>query len=87
MESNNRAIYWVPYVLWIALFVVAPILLIVYYSFQGLDGEFTLANYRNFFTPVYFNDDPQLVLVCVSHYTVLPAYCVPGGLLYYTFEV
>lgn len=53
MESNNRAIYWVPYVLWIALFVVAPILLIVYYSFQGLDGEFTLANYRNFFTPVY----------------------------------
>lgn len=43
----------IPYVLWIALFVIAPIALIVYYSMLDLDGNFTLSNYANFFTPVY----------------------------------
>ena len=43
----------VPYVLWIALFVIAPIALIVYYSMLDLNGNFTLANYQKFFTGVY----------------------------------
>ncbi|MDN4492348.1 ABC transporter permease [Ureibacillus aquaedulcis] len=42
-----------PYIIWIALFVIAPIVLIVYYSMLDLNGNFTLANYRNFFSPVY----------------------------------
>lgn len=33
MNRRTRTVYLVPYVLWILLFVVAPILLIVYYSF------------------------------------------------------
>lgn len=48
-----RLLYAVPYYAWIFLFVIAPIVLIVYYSFINLSGEFTLENYRNFFTPVY----------------------------------
>ncbi|MFC7685583.1 ABC transporter permease [Ureibacillus sp. GCM10028918] len=43
----------VPYTIWIALFVIAPIILIVYYSMLDLNGHFTLANYQNFFSPVY----------------------------------
>ncbi len=53
METRGRNIYLIPYVLWIALFVVTPIILILYYSFIDIDGNFTLANYKKYFTPVY----------------------------------
>ncbi|ALS26319.1 ABC transporter permease [Paenibacillus cisolokensis] len=53
MSSNTRNLYLIPYVAWIALFVVAPILLIVYYSFFDVEGQLTLDNYAKFFTPVY----------------------------------
>lgn len=53
MGNKARSIYLIPYMLWIVLFVVAPILLIVYYSFFDIEGSFTLSNYAKFFTPVY----------------------------------
>ncbi len=49
----SRNIYFIPYVLWIALFVIAPILLILYYSFFDIEGNLSLINYQKFFTPVY----------------------------------
>lgn len=44
-----------PYVLWIALFVLVPLLLIVYFSFKadGANGGFTLESYKRFFDPLY----------------------------------
>ncbi len=36
------------------MFVIAPIALIVYFSFFDLTGNFTLDNYKNFFSSVYF---------------------------------
>ncbi|WP_060209629.1 ABC transporter permease [Sporosarcina koreensis] len=54
-KSRLRSIYSIPYTAWILLFVLAPIALIVYYSFFDLAGNFTLANYRNFFTSVYLS--------------------------------
>lgn len=53
MKHNIRPLYFLPYVLWIVLFVILPILLIVYYSFFNIEGEFSFENYRKFFTPVY----------------------------------
>lgn len=53
MRTNTRNYYLIPYLLWIALFVVAPIVLVVYYSFFNVEGEFTFGNYAKFFTPVY----------------------------------
>ncbi|GIN87739.1 spermidine/putrescine ABC transporter permease [Heyndrickxia sporothermodurans] len=53
MQTKSRNIYLIPYVLWIILFVVAPILLILYYSFFNIEGELSFENYKNFFTPVY----------------------------------
>ncbi|WP_062353848.1 ABC transporter permease [Bacillus kwashiorkori] len=53
METRSRNLYLIPYVLWIALFVVTPILLVVYYSFFDIEGNFTFSNYQKFFTPVY----------------------------------
>ncbi|MDQ0230298.1 ABC transporter permease [Metabacillus malikii] len=42
-----------PYLLWITLFVIAPIGLILYYSLLDINGDFTLVNYKNFFTSAY----------------------------------
>ncbi|WP_340081452.1 ABC transporter permease [Terribacillus sp. FSL K6-0262] len=52
-NKTTRNLYTIPYVIWIAFFVIAPILLVLYYSFQDIDGSFSLTNYRNFFTPIY----------------------------------
>lgn len=48
-----RPVFTVPYVAWIILFVIAPIALIVYFSFFDLAGNFTLDNYKNFFSSIY----------------------------------
>ena len=53
MQYRARNIYLIPYAAWIVLFVVAPIVLIAYYSMFDIDGVLTLDNYRRFFTPVY----------------------------------
>ncbi len=44
----------VPYILWIALFVIVPIALVVRYSFFDLSGHFTFNNYQSFFSSIYF---------------------------------
>lgn len=55
MNSSRmtRSWYMLPYTLWMVFFVIAPIVLVVYYSFLNIDGQFSLANYQKFFTPVY----------------------------------
>ncbi|KRK48728.1 ABC transporter permease subunit [Secundilactobacillus kimchicus] len=50
--SNRRFSNWafyVPYGLWIGLFVIAPVALIIYQSFLNLDHHFSLENYATFF--------------------------------------
>jgi len=44
-----------PYVIWLAVFVVAPLILIVLYAFADGEGAFTLANFAKMgkFTPVF----------------------------------
>ena len=48
-----RNMYMVPYVVWVLLFVIAPILLVLYYSFFDIHGNLSFINYERFFTPVY----------------------------------
>ncbi|MGM9926119.1 MAG: ABC transporter permease [Bacillus sp. (in: firmicutes)] len=50
---SNRVLYAIPYYIWMLLFVIAPIVLVLYFSFVDIEGGFTLANYQKFFTPVY----------------------------------
>ena len=45
-----RRMYSIPYTAWLLLFVIAPVLLIVYQSFFDMNGQFTLENYRIYFT-------------------------------------
>ena len=53
MNKISRRLYSIPYFLWIVLFVVLPVLLVAYYSFFDVSGNFTFDNYRRFLTPVY----------------------------------
>ena len=48
---KNKHLAWLsaPYVLWMALFVVAPILIITAYAFSSQAGGFTLAHFSNMF--------------------------------------
>lgn len=52
--KNNRLAF--PYVGWIALFVILPLVLIVVYAFTARDGGFTLENFSNMqmYLPVFF---------------------------------
>ena len=44
----RRRNWTIPYVLFLAIFVVIPLLLIVYYAFTNDEGMFTFANFRKF---------------------------------------
>lgn len=52
MKNSKLA---VPYVAWMALFVIAPLVLILLYSFTSRDGGFTLANFSTMgaYLPVF----------------------------------
>lgn len=49
MNKNSRMFFSIPYILWLALFVVTPLAMVFYQSFFGIDGQFTLGNYANYF--------------------------------------
>ncbi|MCT1901362.1 ABC transporter permease [Oceanobacillus sojae] len=52
-NKTFRHLFMLPYALWIIIFVIAPILLVVYFSFFDINGNFSLTNYKNFFTATY----------------------------------
>ncbi|MBM7642943.1 ABC transporter permease [Streptococcus loxodontisalivarius] len=43
-------LFSLPYLLWIFLFVLAPLALIIYQSFFDINGQLTLDNYKTFFS-------------------------------------
>ncbi len=45
--KNKRSLFAVPYVGWMALFVVAPIVMVVIYAFTTAAGGFTLENFSS----------------------------------------
>ena len=54
----------VPYVVWMALFVVAPIIMVVIYAFSTADGGFTLSNFSSMGTyAVVFARSFKLALI------------------------
>lgn len=44
----KRSLFASPYILWIALFTVLPVLLIAFYAFRDPSGAFTLDNFKTF---------------------------------------
>lgn len=46
---KRKSWFTIPYILWIGLFVILPLGLILLQSFQNINGQFTLENYRSYF--------------------------------------
>lgn len=49
----KRSLFASPYILWMILFTVVPVILIAYYAFTDANGVFTLNNFRNFWDSNY----------------------------------
>ncbi len=47
MKNKRLALFNIPYVIWMALFVVIPIIMIVVYAFSSSDGGFTSEHFSN----------------------------------------
>ena len=61
---NKLSRLTIPYVIWMALFVVAPIIMVVIYAFSAADGGFTLANFAKMGTyAVVFTRSFKLALI------------------------
>ena len=49
MKKTTSKLFVLPYMLWIALFVLAPLVLIFGQSFFNIEGQFSLENYKSYF--------------------------------------
>ena len=62
--KNKLSFLSIPYVVWMALFVVAPIIMVVVYAFSAAGGGFTLANFARMGTyTVVFTRSFKLALI------------------------
>lgn len=48
-------VFATPYLVWMLLFTIAPIVLVIVYAFTTSTGEFTLENLTNFMDPIYLS--------------------------------
>ena len=53
LTKRKTWLYFIPYDLWLALFVIAPVALIIYQSFFDLGHHFTLAIQHYFASATY----------------------------------
>ncbi len=54
-----------PYLVWIAIFVIVPLMFVFYYGFTKSDGSFTLDNIKAITSPEYYNALLLSVLLAV----------------------
>lgn len=48
--KSGQVVLNAPYLLWSVLFIIVPLVFVVYYAFTTADGQFTFQNITNFFT-------------------------------------
>ena len=67
MKSNRLSRFAIPCVIWMALFVVAPIIMVVIYAFSASVGGFTLDNFAKMGTyTVVFTRSFKLALIATA---------------------
>ena len=67
MKNNRLSRFAIPYVIWMALFVVAPIIMVVIYAFSTAVGGATLANFAKMGTyTVVFTRSFKLALIATA---------------------
>ena len=67
MKNNRLSRFAIPYVVWMALFVVAPIIMVVIYAFSSASGGFTLDNFARMGTyTLVFTRSFKLALIATA---------------------
>ena len=67
MKNNRLSRFAIPYVIWMALFVVAPIIMVVIYAFSTSVGGFTLDNFAKMGTyTVVFTRSFKLAFIATA---------------------
>ena len=67
MKKSKRSLLAIPYVIWMAIFVVAPIIMVVIYAFSTGSGGFTLENFARMGTyTVIFTRSFKLALIATA---------------------
>ena len=67
MKNNRLSRFAIPYVIWMALFVVAPIIMVVIYAFSASVGGFTLDNFAKMGSyTVVFTRSFKLALIATA---------------------
>ena len=64
--KNSKSKFAYPYIVWCALFVIIPLLLVVYYSFtREVNGQivFTLDNFKDVFDPIYLKVFTRSIII------------------------
>lgn len=65
--KNKLSLFSIPYVIWMAFFVVAPIIMVVVYAFSTAEGGFTLSNFAEMGTyTVVFGRSFKLALIATA---------------------
>lgn len=65
--KNKLSRLTIPYVIWMALFVVAPIIMVVIYAFSSASGGFTLSNFAKMGTyAVVFTRSFKLAIIATA---------------------
>lgn len=78
-----------PYILWLFLFVIAPVLLILWQSFFDTQGRLTFGNYKDFFTSFTYLSmgfNSILYAFIITLVTLLIAYPAAYFLTYVKFK-
>lgn len=53
MNKKRRSLAAYPYVFWSALFIVIPLLIVLYFSFTDSSGNFSFENFKRLLSPQY----------------------------------
>ncbi|MCE4956913.1 ABC transporter permease [Macrococcoides caseolyticum] len=52
--DKAKKYFLIPYLIWVVIFIIMPLIMIFYTSFTNQQGHFTLENYKDFFSMAYF---------------------------------
>ncbi|MFI6126062.1 ABC transporter permease [Staphylococcus pasteuri] len=75
MRNTNRLLL-IPYLIWMVLFIIIPVVLLVYYSFLDNQGHFSFTNYEHIFTFSYLKmfTDSILFAAIITIVTLVISY-------------
>lgn len=86
MRNTNKLLL-IPYLLWMVIFIIVPVVLLIYFSFLDINGHFSFTNYQQIFTTKYLKMFAYSILYAALITIITLAISYPVSLLYYSLEI